>query len=180
MDGSARHVRPVVVTMSAIDARKTDRGVDRPDAKPVSASASWVVRRMKPAEANVAGNVHGGVILQLCDEAAVTAAMRHARRRVATVRVSEVTFSGPVAIGELLTFKTSVNAVFGSSMEIGVRVEAEDLETGEIRHTTSAYIVMVALGDDGKPEDVPELEPDAPEAERRAREAHERRAKDFG
>lgn len=131
---------------------------------------------MKPAEANVAGNVHGGVILQLCDEAAVTAAMRHARRRVATVRVSEVTFTEPVSIGHLVMFKTSVNAVFGSSMEIGVRVEAEDLETGEVRHTTSAYLVMVALDDEGEPaRDVPALELDTPDAERREREAHGRR-----
>lgn len=131
---------------------------------------------MMPAEANAAGNVHGGVILQLCDEAAGTAAMRHARRRVATVRVSEVTFTQPVAVGELLTLKTSVNAVFGSSMEIGVRVEAEDLETGDIRHTTSAYVVMVALDDDGKPaRDIPQLETDTPEAERREREAQGRR-----
>jgi acyl-CoA hydrolase len=152
--------------------------VDVPDPKPVSASSTWVVKRMRPMDANVAGSVHGGVVLQLCDEAAATCAMRHARRRVVTVRISEVTFPAPVGVGELLRLKTSVNAVFGSSMEVGVRVESEVLETGEITHTTSAYFIMVAMGDDGKPERVPQLELDTPEAERRQREAHARRDHD--
>ncbi len=146
------------------------------DPKPVSASATSIVRRMKPAEANVAGNVHGGVVLQLCDESAATCAMRHARRRVATVRISEVTFRTPVNVGELLSIKTSINAAFGSSMEVGVRVEAEVLETGEVRHTTSAYFVMVALDDDGRPvRDLPRLATETADDERREREAHERR-----
>jgi acyl-CoA hydrolase len=91
--------------------------------------------------------------------------------------VDEVTFTAPVEVGDLLTLKTSVNAVFGSSMEVGVRVEAEDLMTGEIRHTTSAYFVMVALdGETGRPVPVPRLELDLPDAERRHREATQRRS----
>jgi acyl-CoA hydrolase len=152
--------------------------VDVPDPKPVSASATWVVKRMRPADANVAGNVHGGVVLQLCDEAAATCAMRHARRRVVTVRISEVTFPAPVGVGELLRLKTSVNAVFGSSMEIGVRVESEVLETGEITHTTSAYFIMVAIGENGRPERVSQLVLDTPDAERRQHEAQARRDRD--
>lgn len=149
---------------------------DHPERKPGSASASWVVKRMRRPDANVAGAVHGGVVLQLCDEAAATAAMRHCRRRVVTANVDEVTFTAPVEVGNLLTLKTSVNAVFGSSMEVGVRVEAEDLLTGDVRHTTSAYFVMVALDDDtGRPVDVPRLELDLPDAERRQRAAAERR-----
>ena len=137
-------------------------------AKPVSASASVIVARMSPAQANAAGFVFGGAIMALCDEAAGTCAMRHARSRVVTAKVSEFTFEAPVNIGELLTVKTSVNAVFGSSMEVGVRVEAEDLQSGEVRHTTSAYFVMVAMGENG-PQDVPDVEPDSPDAERRGR-----------
>ncbi len=143
-------------------------------AKPVSESASVIVKRMGPAQANSAGFVHGGVIMQLCDEAAGTCAMRHARQRVVTAKVSEFTFEAPTNIGELVTIKTSVNEVFGSSMEVGVRVEAEDLASGEVRHTTSAYFVMVAMGEDG-PEEVAPIEPDTPDAERRRREAQARR-----
>ena len=150
---------------------------DRPEVKPASASASQVVQRMRPSDANAAGSVHGGVVLRLCDEAAATSAMRHCRRRVVTVNVDEVTFTAPVEVGDLLTLKTSVNAVFGSSMEVGVRVEAEDLVTGDIRHTTSAYFVMVALDEKtGRPVPVPRLELDLPDAERRHREARERRS----
>ena len=129
---------------------------------------------MLPSDANAAGAVFGGVVMALCDEAAGICAMRHARGRVVTAKVSEMTFEQPARIGELLTIKTSLNAVFGSSMEVGVRVEAEDLETGERRHTTSAYFVMVALGEDG-PRDVPEVELDTPDAERRQREARARK-----
>jgi acyl-CoA hydrolase len=142
--------------------------------KPVCDSASWVVKRMRPLDANPSGNVHGGVILQLCDEAAATAAMRHCRLRVVTARVDAVNFREPVYVGELVTFKTSVNAVFRTSMEVGVRVEAEDLMTGEVRHTTSAYLTLVALDQDGHPTPVPPLATETPEEKRREREAQER------
>ena len=145
-----------------------------PTSRPVSASASAVVTRMHPADANAGGSVHGGVIMKLCDEAAGTCASRHARGPVVTAKVSEMTFEAPVEVGELLTVKTSVNAVFGSSMEVGARVEAEDLTTGDVRHTMSAYFLMVGMGEDG-PQDVPELELDTPDAERRNQEAQARR-----
>ncbi len=134
-----------------------------------------VVRRMSPSEANSAGKVFGGTILALCDEAAGIAAMRHARRRVVTAAIDAVEFREPAEIGELLTCRASVNAAFGSSMEVGVRVEAEDLMTGRVRHTNSAYFVMVALDDDGSPVDVGDVSPASDDERRRHAEAGERR-----
>ena len=133
-----------------------------------------VVRRMLPSHANPAGTVFGGEILAQCDEAAGIAAGRHARARVATAKVDAMEFLEPARIGDVLTAKASVNAVFGTSMEVGVRVESEDTMSGDVRHTNSAYFVMVALDEDGKPCEVPSLTPSGPDAERREREAEER------
>ena len=135
-----------------------------------------VSRRMSPTEANSAGNVFGGAILALCDEAAGIAATRHARKRVVTAAVDAVEFLEPGNIGELLTCYAAVNAAFGSSMEVGVRVEAEDLMTGEVRHTNSAYFVMVALGDDAKPAEVPDVNPSSDLGRQRYEEAQQRQA----
>jgi acyl-CoA hydrolase len=133
-----------------------------------------VVRRMLPSHANPAGTVFGGEILAQCDEAAGIAAGRHARARVATAKVDAMEFLEPARIGDVLTAKASVNAVFGSSMEVGVRVESEDTFSGDVRHTNSAYFVMVALDEDGKPCDVRDLEPSTDDARRRQAEAEER------
>ena len=133
-----------------------------------------VSRRMLPSHANPAGTVFGGEMLAQCDEAAGIAASRHARARVATAKVDAMEFLEPALIGDVLTCKASVNAVFGSSMEVGVRVEAENTLTGDVRHTNSAYFVMVALDEDGKPFDVDDVEPSGEDAERRHREANER------
>ena len=147
-----------------------------PDAKPPSDSATVVVRRMHPQSANAGGSVFGGVILAQCDEAAGIAAARHARMRVVTAAVDAVEFLEPAEIGEVLTCRASVNAVFGSSMEVGVRVEAEDTLSGEVRHTNSAYFVMVALDEDGSPADAPDVAP-ATDVERgRFEEAQQRQA----
>ncbi len=135
-----------------------------------------VARRMLPSDANPAGNVFGGRILALCDEAAGIAAMRHCRGRVVTAAVDAVRFLAPSRIGELVTAKASVNAAFGSSMEVGIRVEAEDLMTGEVRHAVSAYVVMVALGEDGSPVGVPGVVAGTEEERRREREARERQS----
>ena len=132
--------------------------------------------RMLPSDANPAGNVFGGVILQHCDEAAGIAAGRHARKRVVTAGIDAMEFVEPARIGEVLTCKAAVNAVFGSSMEVGVRVEAEDLMSAEVRHTNSAYFVMVALDDEGSPSEVPALTCETPTEVRREREAQVRRA----
>ncbi len=133
-----------------------------------------VVRRMLPSHANPSGAVFGGEILKACDEAAGIAAGRHSRRRVVTAAIDAMEFREPAEIGEVLTCKAAVNAVFGSSMEVGVRVEAEDVMTGKVRHTNSAYFVMVALDDDGKPVDVDDVEPATDDERRRHAAAHER------
>src|SRR5688500_7046425 len=134
-------------------------------------SSVEVVRRMLPSHANPAGTVFGGEILAQCDEAAGIAASRHARARVATAKLDAMEFLEPAQIGDVLTCKAAVNAVFGSSMEVGVRVEAENTLTGDVRHTNSAYFVMVALDEDAKPMDVPDLSVSGEDAERRRREA---------
>jgi acyl-CoA hydrolase len=126
-------------------------------------------------DANNAGNVHGGTVLKLCDEAAGLAALRHARRPAVTAAVDRVTFLLPVHIGELLTFKARVNAAWRTSMEVGVRVEAENPLTGEQRHTSSAYLTMVAIDEHGQPCAVPPHKAETPEEERREREAQLRR-----
>jgi acyl-CoA hydrolase len=126
-------------------------------------------------DANNAGFVHGGTILRLCDEAAALAAIRHARLRVVTAGVDRMTFIEPMHVGELITFKAAVNAVWRTSMEIGVRVEAERPATGTVRHTNTAYFTMVALDQDGRPTAAPPLVAEADDERRREREAQTRR-----
>src|ERR687895_2316417 len=106
-------------------------------------------------DATLAGLVHGGVVLKMCDEAAAIAAIRHCGRRVVTAGVDRMTFTEPVYVGELLSCFASVNAAWRTSMEVGVRVEAENPRTGERRHTSTSYLTMVAIDDDGKPTAVP-------------------------
>ncbi|MBI2080982.1 MAG: acyl-CoA thioesterase [candidate division NC10 bacterium] len=131
---------------------------------------------MNPADANPLGSVHGGVILRLVDEAGGVAAARHARRPAVTVAMDGMTFRSPVPIGSLVTFKASVNYAGTTSMEVGVRVETEDLLTGEIRHTATAYLVYVALDPAGKPCPVPRLIPETDEDARRMATAQARMA----
>jgi acyl-CoA hydrolase len=142
----------------------------------VSESRSVLVQWMGPSDANPAGFVHGGTVMKLCDEAAAAAAIRHARSRVVTAAVDRMTFLQPVHVGDLLTLHASVNAAWRTSMEVGVRVEAEDARTGSRRHTTTAYVTMVALDDDGRPTPVPDVLTEGPAEERRRREAELRRA----
>ncbi|MEE8264509.1 MAG: acyl-CoA thioesterase [Gammaproteobacteria bacterium] len=112
---------------------------------------------MAPDMANFAGNVHGGAILKLLDQVAYACAARYSKSYVVTVSVDQVFFKQPIHVGELVTFQASVNYVGRSSMEIGIRVEAENVQTKETRHTNSCYLTMVALGEDGKPIEVPPL-----------------------
>lgn len=144
--------------------------------KDASESAVTLSHLMNPGDANPAGNVHGGVILRLVDEAGGLAAIRHSRRTCVTVRLDSMTFLEPVSVGDFVTFKAQVNWVGRSSMEVGVRVEAEDPITGEITHTNSAYAVYVALDEGGRPTAVPPLHRATPEAERRWQEAETRQA----
>ena len=133
------------------------------------------MRWMSIVDANSAGFVHGGIVMKLCDEAAGIAAVKHSRRRVVTAAIDRMTFLDPVRIGQLLTFKAKVNAVWRTSMEVGVRVEAESPLTGEVRHTSTAYLTMVVLDDSGEPTAAPPLLAESSEEQRRMREAEVRR-----
>jgi acyl-CoA hydrolase len=130
---------------------------------------------MNITDANAAGMVHGGTVMKLCDEAAGLAAIKHSRRRVVTAGMDRMTFLDAVQIGELLTFKAAVNAVWRTSMEVGVRVEAERPQTGELRHTSTAYLTMVAVDETGRPVEVPPLLAEDAAEQRREREAQTRR-----
>ena len=130
---------------------------------------------MRISDANNGGNVHGGVIMYLCDEVAGIAAVRHCGCRVVTIAMDRMTFLHPVYVGHLLTLKATVNAAWSTSMEVGVRVEAENIRSGEVTDTSTAYLTMVAIDDDGRPTPVPPLSPETPDEERRAREAQLRR-----
>lgn len=132
-------------------------------------------RTMTQLDANLVGKVHGGVIMREVDSAAGTAASRHAGRVCVTAAIDELSFLEPVEVGDILIVKARVNYVGRSSMEVGVRVEAEPWTGGERRHTTSAYLTMVALGPDGKPVEVPPLVPETDEERRRCDRARIRR-----
>jgi acyl-CoA hydrolase len=146
------------------------------DAKPVSQSRSQIVHWMGLADANSAGSVHGGTVMKLCDEAAGLAAIKHSRCRVVTAGMDRMDFLVPIRVGQLVTFSATVNAAWRTSMEVGVRVESENPRTGEIHHTNTAYLTMVALSEDGKPTPVAPLIAETPTEVRRMREAELRRA----
>ena len=141
----------------------------------MSQSQSVLVRWMGIGDANSAGFVHGGVVMKLCDDVAGIAAIRHCRGRVVTAAVDRMTFIQPVNVGELLTCSATVNAAWRTSMEVGVRVEAENPRTGERRHTSTAYLTMVAVNDEGDPTPVPPLTAESEAERRREREAELRR-----
>ncbi len=147
------------------------------DERTVSESKTMVARVMMPQDANVAGNVFGGTILKMVDEIAYVAATRHARTNVVTASVDRMSFLSPVHVGDLLTLKANVNAVWHSSMEVGVRVEAMDPRTGETRHTGSSYLTVVALDSDGRPVSVPQLVLETDEDVRRNKESFARRSR---
>jgi acyl-CoA hydrolase len=126
-------------------------------------------------EANMAGNVHGGWIMKLCDEVAGIAAIRHSGHRVVTAAIDRMNFRSPIFVGELVTLSASVNAAWRTSMEVGVRVEKENVWTGERVHTSTAYLTMVALDAEGQPAMIPAIAPETPDEQRRAREAQLRR-----
>jgi uncharacterized protein (TIGR00369 family) len=133
-----------------------------------------VSQQMMPSDANPLGNVHGGYVMKLIDEAGALAAMRHARRPVVTVAMDSITFLSPVRVGHLLTLHGKVNWVGKSSIEVGVHVEAENPITGEITHTNSAFAIYVALDDAGHPTCVPPLILETQEDRRRWSEGEHR------
>ncbi len=151
-------------------------GVTPGQPRRVRDSAIVMSQVMLPGDANPMGNVHGGVIMKLVDQAAGVCATRHARTRTVTARIDSMSFLQPVYVGDLVTLKASVNDVGRTSMEVGVRVEAEDLITGVVRHVSSAYLVFVALDEHGRPTLVPPLLPETEEERRRQAEAKLRRS----
>lgn len=122
---------------------------------------------MTPDTANFAGNVHGGTLLKLLDQAAYACASRYAGTYAVTLSVDQVMFRQPVYVGELVTLLASVNHTGNSSMEIGIKVIAEDIRSQVVRHVNSCFFTMVAVGDDRKPLRVPPLAPSTPEEMRR-------------
>ena len=145
------------------------------EGKKVKESSIIMAQVMTPQDVNVAGNVHGGVIMKLIDETAGSVAIRHARGNAVTASIDHVDFHHPVFIGDIVTLRGSLNLVGRTSMEVGVRVESETLITGDVRHTASAYLTYVALDKDLKPMVVPPLILETDEEVRRNGEAQARR-----
>jgi acyl-CoA hydrolase len=130
---------------------------------------------MMPEHANNMGNVFGGVILSLMDKTAAIAAFRHSRAPVVTASIDRVDFREPIHPGDLIVMQASVNYAGRTSMEVGVRVEAEDLLTGRRRHTNSCYLTFVAVDRNGRPIEVPEVKPESEDEIRRFAAAQQRR-----
>ena len=145
--------------------------------KPPSLSHTTVAEVMMPHMANVLGNVHGGVLLGMMDRVGAVAAIRHAQKVCVTVSVDRVDFREPVRVGELVTMQASVNYAHRTSIEVGVRVEAENLLTGVKRHTNSCYLTFVAIDDRGRPVPVAPVVPVSHEEKERYRKAEQRRAR---
>ncbi len=143
--------------------------------KRVSDTSIVTAIQMLPQDANPAGNVHGGVIMKNIDTTAGMVAVRHAGGNAVTASIDRLDFYHPVYVGDVLILKASLNLVGTTSMEVGVRVEAEDLRSGQVRHTASAYLTFVALDDQGRPTPVPPLILESEEERRRNREARQRR-----
>lgn len=143
--------------------------------KPVRESVSEYSELALPNDVNALGNVLGGKVMHLVDLAAALAAIRHARLPVVTLSVDSLQFLHPVHSGELIVLRSSVNRVFRTSMEIGVKVTTENLLTGRRLHTCSAYLTFVALDKNGRPTPIVPVIPETEEEQRRYREAGERR-----
>jgi acyl-CoA hydrolase len=145
------------------------------ETKGVSESQHESSELMMPQDANNLGHVFGGKMLAMMDKVAAIAAFRHARANVVTVSIDRVDFKEPIHVGDLVVMKASVNFVGRTSMEVGVRVEAEDLISGRRRHTNSCYLTFVAVDRNGRPIEVPALRPEKPEEIRRHHAAEERK-----
>jgi uncharacterized protein (TIGR00369 family) len=148
--------------------------------KRVTDSQVTISRLMEPGDANLLGNVHGGVLMKLIDEVGGIAAARHAQRPVVTVAIDSVTFISPIRVGDLVVLAAALTWVGRTSMEVQVRVEAEKIVTSERQHTNSAYVVYVALDDDGRPTEVPRLIAETEDQRRRMVEADVRQAQRLG
>jgi acyl-CoA hydrolase len=148
--------------------------------KPVSASKTEMSQLMLPQHVNLAGTVYGGTILSIADSVAYVCASRHSDPNNVTVAVDRVEFHEPIHIGELVSFLASVNYAGRSSMEVGIKIIAEDLKTGKKRHTNSCYFTMVSLDAKGKPKEVPQLITETEEEKRRLEAGRARHAARVG
>jgi len=148
--------------------------------KRVTDSQVTISRLMEPGDANLLGNVHGGVLMKLIDEVGGIAAARHAQRPVVTVAIDSVTFISPIRVGDLVVLTATLTWVGRTSMEVQVHVEAENLFTSNRTHTNSAYVVYVALDENGKPTEVPRLIAETTEQRQRMIEADVRQAQRLG
>lgn len=144
--------------------------------RPVTESQTTMTELMMPSMANNRGNVFGGVILSLVDKVAAVSAIRHAGGPCVTVSVDRIDFREPIHLGELVIAKASVNFVGKTSMEVGVRVEAEHVPSGKRRHTNSCYLTFVAIDESGRPRQVSPIVPQSDEEMRRHEAAKTRRA----
>ena len=147
---------------------------DTPAPKPISASRITISQLMHPEHANLLGNIHGGWIMKLVDEAGALACMRHAQRKVVTVAIDSMTFRQPIRIGDLIIINAEVSYAGRTSIEAEVQVLAENPVTGERTHTNTAYLVYVALDDAGRPTPVPGLIAETEDEKRRMEKAQER------
>lgn len=145
--------------------------------KRIADSRATISQIMLPTDANPQGNVQGGIIMKLVDQAGAIAAVRHSRSNVVTVAVDSMTFLSPIYVGNLVTFRASLSYVGRTSMEVEVLVEAEDPMTGEKTHTNSAYLVYVALDEKGRPCEVPPVIAETDEERERLARGAERQAK---
>lgn len=139
--------------------------------KPINASRVTLSQLMHPEHVNLLGNVHGGWIMKLVDEAAALACMRHAQKKVVTVAIDSMTFRRPIRIGDLIILNAEVSYTGRTSMEAEVHVVAENPITGKRTHTNTAYLVYVALDDMGRPSQVPPLKAETEEEKRKMEEA---------
>jgi len=147
-----------VKTIDRKQVRPTDAYIeDNMEPKTVAFSTITVVQQMMDVDANIAGNVHGGSIMKLVDNTACMVGMRHTGGNAVTASLDRLDFHSPVYVGDILRIKTSVNFVGSTSMEIGARIEAESVLTGEVRHTASAYLTFVSLDPEGKPRQIPQI-----------------------
>jgi acyl-CoA hydrolase len=144
--------------------------------KAASESRVTMTELVIPEDTNPTGNIFGGRVMALIDKAAAIVGLRHARTQVATASVDSLTFHSPIRLGSIVVIEARLNAVFRSSMEVGVRVESEEVSTGKRRHTTTAFVTVVSIDAEGRPCPAPPLRLETDEDRSLAREAEQRRA----
>jgi acyl-CoA hydrolase len=166
-----------IVINPAPHAQEPSEMATLPSPKTVSASRISIAQLMQPEHANNLGNVHGGWIMKLVDEAGALAGMRHAQRRVVTVAIDSMVFRLPIRLGDLVLLTAELTNTGRTSMEVEIQVQAENPISGQRWHTNTAYAVYVALDDAGKPTPVPALLAETEEERRRQTEARERQAR---